>query len=373
MFSTRSIPFRALIFKHFKTFTASTQDVQVRLDRITNKAKLKQSVADMKKLQSYLEETKQDKSLGNALSRTAKYDQEFNEFLSQYKEKNKEYANIVDLSHYSGDQNTAKSQQFREEELRMLEEFRQRKQEKTIYINSDEEDAYHDKYKKNTHKTANKADNVDEEEDVMIDPKRFNKQAMAEDARRTEDKLLEERMRSLYDGESFVILLLDRGVTTNVTTLNRVNHFRYLVFMGNANGVIGYGTGKGGNFETALNNAIKDCKKNLIAVPLDHFQTLTTPIETWSNGMRLYLEPRTDMNAWGHPIIAAMLSLAGVSHVAFKINARNKNTYNMVYCMFKALTIMRTPKDLAENMGFKLYHQSYMPWKYYDQHTNLRH
>jgi len=373
MFSTKRLPFRSIIAKHFKNFSAPTQDVQVRLDRITNKAKLKQSVADMKKLQSYLEETKVDKSLGNALSRTAKYDQEFNEFLGQYKEKNKEYANIIDLSHYAEDQSTAKSQKFREEELMMLEEFRKRKQEKTLYLNSDEEDAYHDRYKKNTHKTKNNEEIEGEEESDKIDPKRFNKQSMADDARRTEDKLLEERLKSLYGGESFVILLLDRGVTTNVTTLNRVNHFRYLVFMGNANGVIGYGTGKGGNFETALNNAIKDCKKNLVAVPLDHFQTLTNPIETWSNGMRLVLEPRTDMNAWGHPIIAAMLSLAGVSHVQFKINARNKNTYNMVYCMFKALTLMKTPRMLAENMGFKLYHQSYMPWKYYDQHTLFRH
>ena len=39
----------------------------------------------------------------------------------------------------------------------------------------------------------------------------------------------------------FHTLLIDRDTTTQVTTLNRVNHFRTLVFMGNGNGVIGYG------------------------------------------------------------------------------------------------------------------------------------
>ncbi len=43
--------------------------------------------------------------------------------------------------------------------------------------------------------------------------------------------------------------------------------------MGNCNGVIGYGKGKGNDFEAALENAILHCKKNLIAVPLDHMMS----------------------------------------------------------------------------------------------------
>lgn len=41
--------------------------------------------------------------------------------------------------------------------------------------------------------------------------------------------------------DEFMIVLLDRDVTTQVTTLNRVNHFRYLIFMGNGHGLVGYG------------------------------------------------------------------------------------------------------------------------------------
>jgi ribosomal protein S5 len=41
--------------------------------------------------------------------------------------------------------------------------------------------------------------------------------------------------------------------------------------MGNCNGVIGYGKGGGLDFEDALDKAVNDCKKNLVAINLDHF------------------------------------------------------------------------------------------------------
>lgn len=55
-----------------------------------------------------------------------------------------------------------------------------------------------------------------------------------------------------------------------MTELQRINHYRYLVFMGNCNGVIGYGKGKGHkshNYEEVLSKAIMHCKKKLIVIP----------------------------------------------------------------------------------------------------------
>jgi len=192
---------------------------------------------------------------------------------------------------------------------------------------------------------------------------------MTNDVKVMSDKIVEERMRTLYANESFMLCILDRGVTTLVTTLNRINHFRYLVFMGNCNGVIGYGTGKGGNFEIALGKAIKNCKKNLVAIPLDHFHSLTAPVDVQSNGMRFYLEPRTDMKSWGHPSMATMLMLCGITNCSFRVVSRNPDPYNLVYCLFKAVTKNRTPKEMAEGIGFKLFHQSFMPYKYFNNRS----
>lgn len=86
--------------------------------------------------------------------------------------------------------------------------------------------------------------------------------------------------------DDFITLLIENDVTTLTTKLNRVNHFRYLVFMGNANGVIGYGKGKGNDFEEALDNAMLHCKKNLIAVPLDHFMSFPQELSAKYNDVK---------------------------------------------------------------------------------------
>ena len=80
-------------------------------------------------------------------------------------------------------------------------------------------------------------------------------------------------------------------------------HCRYLVFMGNCNGVIGYGNGKGLDFEDALDKSIEDCKKNLIAVNLDHFMSWPRKIKEKFQGCELTIEPNREMNSWGHPAV----------------------------------------------------------------------
>ena len=45
--------------------------------------------------------------------------------------------------------------------------------------------------------------------------------------------------------DNFIMLLLDVKSNTKVTTLNRINSYKTLVFMGNGNGIISYAKGKG--------------------------------------------------------------------------------------------------------------------------------
>ena len=59
------------------------------------------------------------------------------------------------------------------------------------------------------------------------------------------------------------------GSTTNITRLNRVNSRRTLIYCGNQDGIISYGKGKGKDYKQAFDKAILDCKKNLIAIPVD--------------------------------------------------------------------------------------------------------
>ena len=69
--------------------------------------------------------------------------------------------------------------------------------------------------------------------------------------------------------DDFIMLLLERNMSTKVTTLNRINYFRTLLFMGNGNGIISYGKSRALNPEDSMKKAVMECKKNLIAIPLD--------------------------------------------------------------------------------------------------------
>jgi len=52
------------------------------------------------------------------------------------------------------------------------------------------------------------------------------------------------------------MVLLERNISTKVTTLNRINYYRYLLFMGNGNGLISYGKSRALTPEGALTKAI---------------------------------------------------------------------------------------------------------------------
>jgi small subunit ribosomal protein S5 len=103
-----------------------------------------------------------------------------------------------------------------------------------------------------------------------------------EEMEKEEEKGTKEEVSELFEKDEFTMLVLDQGVTTLITTLNRINHFRALVYMGNGQGVIGYGYGKGNDMQIAMDNAIRDCKKNLIVIPLDYQMT-------WVYFIHLYL------------------------------------------------------------------------------------
>ena len=114
MISFKNINWRYLYIKGVQPFSSSNKQLLKNINEISEKVRLKQSVADMKKLQNYLHESTVTKGLNMAINRTAKYDEEFRAFLKGYREKNKEFANILDLSHYAQDQSMGnKTQQLR--------------------------------------------------------------------------------------------------------------------------------------------------------------------------------------------------------------------------------------------------------------------
>lgn len=164
--------------------------------------------------------------------------------------------------------------------------------------------------------------------------------------------------------DNFYILLIDRDTVTQVTTLNRIMRHRCLVFMANGAGIISYGRGKGENPEFALNNAMRHAKQNLIALPIDPNISVPQKLHERFQDYELTIRPCTYFNSWGHPVLATMLSLAGLVHCGFKTVHTDTSRYPMLNNFFKCVTKNTTPQQLAEKKGFKVYrHQWVRPYE----------
>lgn len=89
------------------------------------------TIQDIKKLKKFVAEKKESRtdSLNASIRSMAKRDESFNEFLRVFKAKNEQkWANIIDMTQTSQeDQLLEKSDEYRKNEMIMLEEFRRRK------------------------------------------------------------------------------------------------------------------------------------------------------------------------------------------------------------------------------------------------------
>ncbi len=140
-----------------------------------------------------------------------------------------------------------------------------------------------------------------------------------------------------------------------MTRLNRVYERRILLYMGNKQGMISYGIGRGPMYHDAYSQAYKELKKNMIVIHQDPQFTCPADLKARFNDFRLFVRSAYDPKIWGNPIMALMLRYAGLYHVNFIIKSRNKEAYAMVFAFFKAVTGNITPEILAEIGGSNNY------------------
>lgn len=74
------------------------------------------------------------------------------------------------------------------------------------------------------------------------------------------ERFFEPGRDELFDADEFTLIFMDSDSVTNVTSLNRVNQRRVLIFIGNGNGLVTYGKGKAEEYEQAFDNALKKAR-----------------------------------------------------------------------------------------------------------------
>jgi len=128
--------------------------------------------------------------------------------------------------------------------------------------------------------------------------------------------------------------------------------------MGNGTGLISYGKGYGAEGDIAMKRALINLRRNIVAIPIDLYCTVTTRMYANLNGTKLEIYPRNSFNSVGHPMIGHFLYMTGLRHLGFTLNYRNINNWNLVLLYFKCVTQNITPKMMAEQTGRKVYHMN---------------
>ena len=140
---------------------------------------------------------------------------------------------------------------------------------------------------------------------------------------------------------------------TKVTKGGRTFTFAAIVVVGNENGIVGYGLGKAGEVQAAIQKGTEAAKKNLIQVPI---LKGTIPHEQYAKfgGARVYLQPAshgTGVKAGG--AMRAVLESVGVTDVLAKAKG-SSNPHNLVKVTIAALGEMRDARQVAQSRGVSL-------------------
>ena len=138
-----------------------------------------------------------------------------------------------------------------------------------------------------------------------------------------------------------------------VTEGGRHLKFSVLVVVGNGNGFIGFGIGKGSEVSAAIAKAELSAKKNLIKIPILHG---TIPHEVYGryDGSYVFFKPAaegTSVKAGGVPRIVC--KMAGITCILSKAFRRNSE-YNILRATFIALKKLRDPWHIAKERGISL-------------------
>lgn len=132
--------------------------------------------------------------------------------------------------------------------------------------------------------------------------------------------------------------VLDLRRTARVVAGGRRFSFRASVVIGNRNGKVGIGMGKGADVSTAVEKGVSQAKKNIILIPLGEKKTIPYEVEAKFSAARVLLKPAGEGRGLvaGGPI-RVIADLGGIKNLTAKIIGRTVNKLNNAKATIEAL------------------------------------
>lgn len=143
----------------------------------------------------------------------------------------------------------------------------------------------------------------------------------------------EVREKSEYDQK-----VLDLRRTARVVAGGRRFSFRATSVVGNRNGKVGIGLGKGPDVASAVEKAVFQAKKNIIVVPMNDKKTIPHTVTAKYKAAKIILKPAREGRGLvaGGPI-RVIADMAGLKNLTAKILGRTTNKVNNGRAVIKAL------------------------------------
>lgn len=150
------------------------------------------------------------------------------------------------------------------------------------------------------------------------------------------------------EGYQEVVVSVTR--TAKVVKGGRVFRFSALVVVGNGKGSFGYGRGKAGEVQVAIQKAIEQARKNMFYVPLCG-NTIYHELTCEFGASKIFMKPASD----GTGIIAggamrAVFEVVGIQNILAK-SIGSSNPGNIVRAVAKAFAKIATPDYIAAKRG----------------------
>lgn len=136
--------------------------------------------------------------------------------------------------------------------------------------------------------------------------------------------------------------ILDIRRVTRVVAGGRRMSFAVSMIIGDKNGVIGLGTGKGNDTAVAIQKALKDAKKNAIKVKRTEKHSIPHDIAAKYNSSRVMIFPNHGKGLVVGAALRDIVTLAGIKDVSGKVLSGSKNKLNTARACMKALATVGT-------------------------------
>ncbi len=125
---------------------------------------------------------------------------------------------------------------------------------------------------------------------------------------------------------------------TRVTSGGRRFSFSVTLVAGNRKGMVGVGQGKAGDTPIAIDKALRDAKKNMIAVRTTKDMSIPHEVSAKYGGSRVKIMPAPGRGILAGSSVRTVIELAGLNGINAKILSKTKNRANNAKVAIKALS-----------------------------------